>query len=292
MDLVSRGVLESRRAACAVGSPSGAGTIVPTSPSAICSNTRRASPRGWSMRRRAGAVNSNTRSARCRSSTRRGRGRSTATSDSSCWVSWRQIAAGRRSTRSSRALVTISTGLTFACQPAIGERAAPTMALPEDIRRGRVLRAKSTTTTRRRLAVWRDMPGSVRHRRCRRRVWARRAARGAWRRLGRRAADAGAGPTLHDAEHGAGQFSRARAGTRCADVVVRHAHVAVGVRPRRLHRHVALDRSGPRQVFRAADEPRVFGRVTRRDAGCSPRVSRRACRTVKPSGSPNHPITR
>ena len=49
---------------------------------------------------------------------------------------------------------------------------------------------------------------------------------------------------VHDEEHRARQLARARLGYDAADFVVRHADVGRGVRPRRLHRHVALDRPG------------------------------------------------
>ena len=42
----------------------------------------------------------------------------------------------------------------------------------------------------------------------------------------------------------AGQLARARLGHDAAHLVLRHAHVSRGLRPRRVHRHVALDRSG------------------------------------------------
>ena len=102
--------------------------------------------------------------------------------------------------------------------------------------------------------------GSVRHRRRGRRVRTRRAARGA------RGRSAGAPFTpalvrLFTTPSRVPGSSRALGvGHDAADLIVRHADVGVGVRPRRLHRHVAVDRSGSRSVFRAADEPRAFGR--------------------------------
>ena len=74
---------------------------------------------------------------------------------------------------------------------------------------------------------------------------------------------------------GARQFARARLGYDAADFVVRHAHVARGLRPRRLHRHIAVDRSGARSLFRAADQSRLRRRHARRDARSAGRFTMR-----------------
>ena len=100
-------------------------------------------------------------------------------------------------------------------------------------------------------------------------VGALRARRAAGRaRRARRAAAvlAVARPPIHDASHRARQLARARLGHDAADLVVRHADVAGGVRPRRVHGHVALDRSRARPLFRAADQPRLRRRIARADA--------------------------
>ena len=98
------------------------------------------------------------------------------------------------------------------------------------------------------------------------------------------------GPPVHHEEHGARQFARAGLGYDAADFVVRHADVAAGVRPRRIHRHVAVDRSGARSLLRAADQSRRRRRHARRDARRPPRVSRRARLMCNRSTSGDHRV--
>ena len=62
------------------------------------------------------------------------------------------------------------------------------------------------------------------------------------------------------------QLARARLGYDAADFVLRHADVRVRLRPRRLHRHVAVDRPGTRSLFRPADQPRLRRRHAGGDA--------------------------
>ena len=120
-------------------------------------------------------------------------------------------------------------------------RVAPTERRP--VARARAASATCTTTTPRRSAASPDTPASS----------APPAAVGAFARwylalwLGPRTASAGVpramaarSPTRGD---GARQLARARLGHDAADLVVRHAAVAARLRPHRLHRHVALDRS-------------------------------------------------
>ena len=90
------------------------------------------------------------------------------------------------------------------------------------------------------------------------------------RRCGRRVAatvPAPLSPSLVGARRasivGAGKLAGARVGHHAADIVVRDEHVRRRVRPRRLHRHVALDRSGARAILRPADQSRVRRRHRR-----------------------------
>ena len=141
---------------------------------------------------------------------------------------------------------------------------------------GRVSSAKCTTTTLRRLAASPDMPGcSEPPRRSAPSRGRAERARAAMRRPVRRSRRSSS-RRVHDASRRARQFARARLGHDAADLVMRHADVAVRVRPRRLHRHVALDRSGPGSLLRAADQSRARRRIARRDARRPTRVSRRA----------------
>ena len=68
---------------------------------------------------------------------------------------------------------TVAPDLTFTLPGESRRRAAPTTALANDARRGRVSSAKSTTATPRRLAAPPDMPGSL----ARLRPWARSRGR-------------------------------------------------------------------------------------------------------------------
>ena len=90
-------------------------------------------------------------------------------------------------------------------------------------------------------------------------------ARGSCRRCGREDDDAG------DAR-ARDERARARLGHRFVVLVQpRRAAAARIVRPHRLHRHVALDRSGDRDVRRLPVEPRPSRRQGRRDAAARPR---------------------
>ena len=53
-------------------------------------------------------------------------------------------------------------------------------------------------------------------------------------------------------------------GHHAAHLVVRHAHVRAGLRPHRIHRHVAVDRSAGWSLRGAVDEPRLPGAWIRR----------------------------
>ena len=195
------------------------------------------------------------------SSTRRARSRSTAISVSSCWGFWRQTRAARRSTCSSRRSIADVTGadvLMFTPPPAMRRTLAPTTPLAEDLRRGDDADAAScTTTTPRRSAASRDMRG----------LFGPASAVGAFARVVLRAARGDEHvpqpftpelvAAIHHEEPRARKLARARVGHDAADLIVRHADVAVRVRPRRLHGHVVVDRSGARSLLRAADEPRA-----------------------------------
>ncbi len=71
-----------------------------------------------------------------------------------------------------------------------------------------------------------------------------------------------------------GQFARSRLGHDAHHIIVRHADVAVGVRARRFHGDVPVDRSRPRPLFRAADQPRPRRRIAGADARRPARLSR------------------
>ena len=62
------------------------------------------------------------------------------------------------------------------------------------------------------------------------------------------------------------QFARARLGHDADHFVVRHADVGIGIRPRGLYRNVVVDRSRPRPLLRAADQPCIRRRLAGSDA--------------------------
>ena len=244
-------------------------------------------------------ASSSTTSARCRSNTRRDRRPSTAISGSSCsGFSWR-IAAGRRSRSSSIAdhgppAAGARAEAIGDCEPTpdLRSSARPAIARRADADRWTTMRgagacssAKSTTTTRPPSAAppATRVCSAPRPRSARSPRSILRAARG----------DADTPVALHAGAGGASSrtntsvpgSSRAlgwdtmlptsSCGTRMS---------RARVRPRRLHGHVALDRSGARSLLRAADQSRLRRRHARADADRAPRVSRRAGGVESQSG--------
>ena len=241
---------------------------------AICSSTRRGCRRVCVDAPPAAGASSSTTSARCRSNTRRGRGRSTAISGSSCSGFSRRIAAAPRWRSSSMRHCPARPDRRTTRRRSRAVRSRGRCAARSPRRRGR------WTTTRAAAGCCvgevhdnyaAALGGVAGHAG----LFGTAPAVGAFARrcCAPRAATTSPPPFSPDLvarftreEHGARQLARARLGYDAADLVVRHADVAARVRPRRLHRHVAVDRSGARSLLRAADQPRLRRRHDRRDA--------------------------
>ena len=231
--------------------------------------------RGCSIARPTDGGNSNTTSARCRSSTSRARGRSTAISGSSCSVFSRRIEDDPPLASQFDAIaMAIASDVTFTLSNESRAGAAPTTALEKDVRRARQAGRRGAGQLRGRTGRCRRTLRALRDGSRRRRVRESRAEGGARRCGPALAVHAVVRPAICDPKRRARQFARARLGHHADDVVVRHADVAVGVRTRRLHRHVALDRSRPRPLLRAADEPRAWRWIAGADARRQTRLSR------------------
>src|SRR5207245_5748722 len=80
---------------------------------------------------------------------------------------------------------------------------------------------------------------------------------------------------VHDEEHRPRELARARLGHDAANVLMRHADVAQGLRSRGVYRNVTLARPRAGSVFRAAHESRVRRRIAGRYASRAPKLPRR-----------------
>jgi serine-type D-Ala-D-Ala carboxypeptidase len=145
--------------------------------------------------------------------------------------------------------------LTFNLDADTRKRTAPTLPMDDDVRRGRMLIGEVHDNYAAALGGAAGHAG----------LFGTAPAVGA--------VQSSTGPAVHHQERRAGQFSRAGVGYDAAVFVVRHPDVCIGVRPRRLHRDVTLDRSRAGSIFRAAHQSRVRRRHARRDAHGPPGLS-------------------